>query len=91
LVAKIRVITNRKGTASAVPKELLVGAALQVAEKRLEDVILSAAKNLFFIVSIENKTDSSARRKTPGFRMTPHRFFQQPLQPCQNPGLKDGL
>ena len=50
-------------------------ATWQVAEKWSDVVILSEAKNLLFARGIENKADSSARQKAPGFRMTPQGAF----------------
>ena len=42
------------------------------------DVIPSGARNLLVSRDAENKADSSARQKTPGFGMTSPGFFQHP-------------
>ncbi|MBI4443252.1 MAG: hypothetical protein HY649_07750 [Acidobacteria bacterium] len=46
------------------------GMAEEVAEKLLFAVIPSGARNLLLPTTSENKADSSARQKAPGFGMT---------------------
>ena len=64
----------------------MASAVHQVAEKWSDVVILSEAKNLLFARGIENKADSSARQKAPGFRMTPQRAFSATSQAARKCG-----
>jgi len=63
------------GTRYATSSELRKGTTLEAAEKIIDDVIPSEARNPLFDREFENKAGSSGRQKTPAFGMTSSCIF----------------